>query len=101
MPRFVLFINNNGRSGRNLDLEKIKTDVRVDDCDELRSSGRSLNGKIFAARYIGKDVEKKKISLKEIRPNTIVKLFANCKDSDRILEGRPWLFVNNLFVMNR
>lgn len=36
---------------------------------------------------------------REIYPNMLVITFANQADKQRVLEGKPWLFDNNLFVL--
>lgn len=43
----------------------------------------------------------KPVIFKEINPNILVITFANTRVKDRVLEGRPGLFDNNLLVLNQ
>jgi hypothetical protein len=66
-------------------------------------------GKLFADRVIGKDALKttqvkwwrptRMISFKVLGENLFLVEFVNSWDKSLILEGRPWVFEGNLFVV--
>ncbi|XP_042974300.1 uncharacterized protein LOC122305841 [Carya illinoinensis] len=71
--------------------------------------GRSLVGKIFIDRQIGKEVVSKTmekvwkvsrpVAFQEFRSNCFILTFANLRDRSRILDGRPWQFDGHIFVL--
>ncbi|XP_042944558.1 uncharacterized protein LOC122278436 [Carya illinoinensis] len=72
-------------------------------------SERSLVGKVISMRRIGKEVIRsmmeriwkvgKPVEFQEIGSNCYVITFVTRKDKVRVLDGRPWLFDNHLFVL--
>lgn len=42
----------------------------------------------------------KVVVFKQIEENSFVIIFVDYKDRDKVLEGKSWLFYNNLFVLN-
>ncbi|XP_042974862.1 uncharacterized protein LOC122306500 [Carya illinoinensis] len=78
------------------------------DLSEERGA-RSLVGRLWAERRVGKEVIRSTMAkiwrvgrgfgFQEIATNLFVIMFENQEDKLRILEGRPWLFDNWLFVL--
>ncbi|KAF5454463.1 hypothetical protein F2P56_024125 [Juglans regia] len=92
--------------------EKESQLVDLDDeiSEELKNKGEcSLVGKIWMERNISKGVIEttmakvwrisRKALFQEVGTNKFVITFANQADKQRILDGRPWLFDNQLFVI--
>ncbi|XP_042969019.1 uncharacterized protein LOC122301691 [Carya illinoinensis] len=75
-----------------------------------RKGERSLIGKIWSERVIGKNIVEntmgrvwrlsKPAIFTEVGRNVFVITFATHADKNRVESGRPWLFDGNIFVMN-
>ncbi|XP_042958199.1 uncharacterized protein LOC122293796 [Carya illinoinensis] len=75
-----------------------------------RKGERSLIGKIWSERVIGKNIVENTMAkvwrlskpaiFTEVGRNIFVITFATHADKNRLESGRPWLFDGNIFVMN-
>ncbi|XP_041001574.1 uncharacterized protein LOC121247263 [Juglans microcarpa x Juglans regia] len=74
----------------------------------LQKGERSLVGKICADRAVGKEIItntmrknwriSKRTNFFEVEKDVFIITFANHTDRQRVLEGKPWLFDNYLFI---
>ncbi|XP_042944656.1 uncharacterized protein LOC122278541 [Carya illinoinensis] len=90
--------------------EEVIIEVENDSEIEIQWKGeRSLIGKVCSERYVGKKVIgntmariwriSKRAVFQEVERNTFVVTFATHADKERVLEGKPWLFDNVLFIL--
>ncbi|XP_042972758.1 uncharacterized protein LOC122304562 [Carya illinoinensis] len=78
--------------------EWVAIDIEGDGIIEVLKRGdRSLIGKIWSERQIGKAVVESTIT--EMGQNIFIITFATHADKHRVENERPWLFDGNLFVM--
>ncbi|KAF5474654.1 hypothetical protein F2P56_006537 [Juglans regia] len=92
------------------DEERRVVDVGEDNEEEAWEYGeRSIVGKIFLDRTIGRETLSatmrkiwrisKPAEFREVGDNKFVISFSSVADKLRVLDGRPWLFDNHLFVL--
>jgi hypothetical protein len=90
------------------DVEFAGVDFRDEDGEDIVEKGKScLVGRLMADRIVGKDVIRAKMirkwrltghtSFKVMGENLFLMDFENHWDTDRVLEGRPWSFEDQLF----
>ncbi|KAF5462220.1 hypothetical protein F2P56_018246 [Juglans regia] len=89
--------------------EKLVACPMGNDEEILRKGDRSLVGKICVDRAVGKEIVvntmgkiwriSKRASFLEVEKNVFIITFANHADRQRVLEGKPWLFENYLFIL--
>ncbi|XP_042954547.1 uncharacterized protein At4g02000-like [Carya illinoinensis] len=85
-----------------IDLGEMDAKIRVE-------GSRSLIGKVWVDRQIGKDIVEKTMArvwrlskpaiFKDLGSNSFVISFATHVDKERVMDGRLWLFDNQLFTL--
>lgn len=90
--------------------ESLEVEIHNDALEDIVTKGKScLVGKLIAERIVGKDTIRSTlvrgwkpegaVSFKTLGNNLFLVEFERFWDKARVLEGRPWIFEDNLFAM--